>query len=88
MPIGYGTGGGVPYSYFLRDNQDIDVGFVKLFITTHPVSLSEIEQMSPFPGENTSRAPFIEKERLLASWDTVIVTLVQRRYALDDAVLG
>ena len=74
--IGYGSGGSVPFSFFMRDGQDVDIGFLKLFLTTEPVDYSNIPQSSPF---NTNRAdapkgrcksPFI--------WDTMLVTLVQR----------
>ena len=48
VTIGYGPEGGVPYTYYLRDGQNIDVGYLKLFLFTQPVDLSHVPQSSPF----------------------------------------
>jgi len=77
LTIGYGSGGEVPYNYFMRDGQDIDVGFLKLFLTTQPVDYSNIPQSSPFEVGDRATAPRKEKPRLI--WDTILVQVVQRR---------
>ncbi|KAF8436543.1 caspase domain-containing protein [Boletus edulis BED1] len=46
--IGYGDGGTPPFAYSLEGNQDVDVGYLKIFFATRPIDLSDIEQSSPF----------------------------------------
>ncbi|KIM26235.1 hypothetical protein M408DRAFT_330631 [Serendipita vermifera MAFF 305830] len=60
LTIGYSATGWAPWSYSLRqpksienglimqDGQDIDVGFLKLFLSSDPLSLSHMVQDSPF----------------------------------------
>ncbi|VDB96090.1 unnamed protein product [Peniophora sp. CBMAI 1063] len=48
LTIGYGSGGAQPFKYFIRPGQDFDVGFIKLFISTEHVDLSNVVQESPF----------------------------------------
>ncbi|KZV62932.1 hypothetical protein PENSPDRAFT_641580 [Peniophora sp. CONT] len=78
LSMGYGAGGGRPYKYFLRPNQDLDVGFLKLFISTEQVDLSSIEQRSPFITTDP-RAPEKEKMKPKPIWDTVPIAVVQRK---------
>jgi hypothetical protein len=77
LTIGYGAGGAAPFSYFLRNNQDVDVGFLKLFLTTEQVDFSNVSQLSPFGKNNRG----IERERPkpMRVWDTILVTVVQRK---------
>ena len=57
LTIGYGAGGGVPRSFYLRKNQEVDIGFLKLFISTEWVDYSRIEQGSPFEDKHTGTSP-------------------------------
>ncbi|KAA1472307.1 hypothetical protein DENSPDRAFT_173021 [Dentipellis sp. KUC8613] len=76
LTIGFGAGGSVPYSYFLRDGQDVDVGFLKLFLSTEQVDLAHLVQRSPFEeGRGGQPAPV----RTTPIWDTILVSVVQRR---------
>ncbi|KAG8853732.1 hypothetical protein FRB91_004404 [Serendipita sp. 411] len=78
LTIGYGAGGGRPFHYFLPDGQDVDVGFLKFFISTEPVDLSAIPQFSPFEtGRMSVRVP----DKPLGIWSTMLITVVQRRKA-------
>ncbi|EIM89413.1 uncharacterized protein STEHIDRAFT_109599 [Stereum hirsutum FP-91666 SS1] len=52
---GYGASGTPPHLYFLRLNQDLDIGYIKLFLNTRYVDLSHIEQKSPFEGAEGAR---------------------------------
>ncbi|VDB96089.1 unnamed protein product [Peniophora sp. CBMAI 1063] len=54
LTIGYGAGGGAPFSYFLRPDQDLDIGFIKLIVSRQPIDLSDFRQESPFH----SHAPY------------------------------
>lgn len=67
LPIGYGDGGGDPKKFFLREGQELDIGFLKLFVSTEPVDLEGIQQPSAFdPGRGT----YSEKSRPQPLWDT------------------
>ena len=122
--MGYGDSGWAPFTFFLREGQNVGVGVVKLFLSTERVNLSHVAQLSPFlasvpepgpvvvhstapplppsdptggPSSTTTSLPF---DASLASptqhavvsthetsdpkmgsllWDTVEITVVQRR---------
>ena len=80
LSIGYGSGGLTPFSYFIRDGQDTDVGFLKLFLTTEPVDYSNVPQTSPFDIRQRGNGKYKPKPRLI--WDTILVAVVQRRVLL------
>lgn len=97
LTIGYGDGGWQPWVYSLRepktivpgeieqDGQDMDVGFLKLFLSTKPINLSYIEQGTPFstrfkPGSRGGNRLPLEVDQV---WDTRLITVVQRRTAED-----
>jgi hypothetical protein len=61
----------------MRDGQDVDIGFLKLFLTTEPVDYSNIPQTSPFHLDNRGNGTHKAKPRLI--WDTILVAVVQRR---------
>jgi hypothetical protein len=81
LAIGYGSGGEAPFSYFIRDGQDVDVGFLKMFLTTEPVDYSNIPQTSPF--NLGSRGNQTDKYKSPLIWYTILVAVVQRRVLLD-----
>ncbi|KZV70057.1 hypothetical protein PENSPDRAFT_607783 [Peniophora sp. CONT] len=85
LTIGYGAGGGQPFKYYLRPDQDLDVGFIKLFVSTRPVDLSSVVQRSPFGtedgmerGSRETAPPLVED-----TWDTITIAVVQRKHPLD-----
>ncbi|KIM28590.1 hypothetical protein M408DRAFT_137083 [Serendipita vermifera MAFF 305830] len=79
LTLGYGAGGGLPFTYSLRDGQDIDVGFIKIFLSTEQVDLSVVPQKSPFSKDYPRGVDISEKPRGL--WETILITIVQRRNA-------
>lgn len=78
LTIGYGSGGISPFSYFLRDHQNVDVGFLKLFISTKPIDLSIITQSSPFG--DTARNLSEDSKHTGETWGTILLPVIQRRY--------
>ena len=76
LAIGYGASGMVPHMYTLRDGQDVDVGFLKLFYSTEYVDLSGIVQGSPF---NTTRGAYRTVPESSYLWDSMCVAVVQKR---------
>ncbi|QRV99637.1 ICE-like protease (caspase) p20 domain protein [Ceratobasidium sp. AG-Ba] len=81
MTLGYGANGRVPFAYCLEDEQQIDVGIVKLFVTNSPVEFGMLSQGSPFEGGRASVRPEQVKSILesIPYWDTISMVLVQRR---------
>jgi hypothetical protein len=89
LTIGYGTGGEQPWSHYVRDEdtlqngkvlqdeQDLDVGVFKLFLTTKYVDLSCIEQMSPFLGNERAAKKLGWGKG--DHWDTVSLFVSVRR---------
>ena len=74
--IGYGAGG-APSRYTLKEDQTLDVGYIKLFISTHAVDLSSIPQLSPFHSE--ARNVVSQMSRLPPPvWDVITVAVIQR----------
>ncbi|KAA1472264.1 hypothetical protein DENSPDRAFT_170741 [Dentipellis sp. KUC8613] len=79
LTIGYGSGGAAPYEYYLADGQDIDVGFLKLFLSSEHVDLSHIPQASPFTDGRGGKPSAVKTE---AVWDTILVPIIQHREPL------
>ncbi|KAF5342908.1 hypothetical protein D9758_015402 [Tetrapyrgos nigripes] len=80
LTIGYGSSGTPPYSYFVREGEDVDVGALKLFLSTDYVEYRRIAQKSPFEndhrGGGAKRVDRLSKRSL---WDTMTVAIVQRK---------
>ncbi|KAG8837877.1 hypothetical protein FRC18_007460 [Serendipita sp. 400] len=64
LTIGYGPEGGDAFRYSLPVGRDIDVGFIKFFISTEPVDLAVIPQPSPFKQEGRESVTVPPKPRL------------------------
>jgi hypothetical protein len=80
IAIGYGTEGALPFRYTLSGEQNVDVGFLKLFLSTEPVDLSSIPQEPPFSArKGVGRKSERVKEELDPLWHTLLITVVQKR---------
>lgn len=92
LRIGYGGPlRSMPITYSLREGQDLDVGFIKIFLSTKPVDLAYIGQGSPFlyqsfDPKRVSRRVDLEDSILL--WDTIVIPVVQRRKKVTEGVLN
>lgn len=77
--------------YSLEEDQDIDVGYLKIFLATRPIDLSDIVQAPPFSADTQGwvdedgrkarmnvlpRAQIPEPED---TWFTFCIPVVQRR---------
>ncbi|KZV65120.1 hypothetical protein PENSPDRAFT_756783 [Peniophora sp. CONT] len=78
LSVGYGAGGGAPFTYYVNPPQDMDVGYLKIFASTKQVDLSHIEQHSPFSTPTTIRGMERKADEPDAMWDTHMITVVQR----------
>ena len=79
LTIGYGSGGAAPLTYSLREGQNVDVGFLKLFLTTRPTNFSKIQQDTSFGPQGHRGLQELPKINPDDEWDTVTITVVQRR---------
>ena len=86
LTVGYGDSGWVPHTFFLREGQKVDVGILKLFLSTTQVNLSHVAQSSPFKGVPTStgsrgteKAVLPTNFKLPLPWDTIEIPVIQRR---------
>jgi len=77
LVIGTGSAGGVPCALVFRESQVIEVGFLKLFLATKYVELSDVEQASPFCLSTRGTARYSLKPPLI--WDTIIIPVIVRR---------
>lgn len=79
LTIGFGDSGTPPYKYFLRKNQTVDVGFLKLCLSTDWIDHGSIAQLTPFHSDRPLRGirpQIVSKKRWL--WDTLIIPVVQK----------
>ena len=76
LAIGYGAGGGRPYQFTIGKKQDIDLTFLKVFLTTKPTALSSICRRSVFSriGELVDSPPVPD------AFGTITIPIVQRRH--------
>ena len=78
LTVGYGSGGEVPRIFKLGKNQNVEVGFLKLFLSTEYVDLSDIEQLTPFEWIKEKGVITAEPPKKLL-WDTILATCVLRK---------
>ncbi|KZV93491.1 hypothetical protein EXIGLDRAFT_43125 [Exidia glandulosa HHB12029] len=77
LTLGYGSGGIEPRVFFLSEGTNVDVAYLKVYVTSEPVDLSHIAQKSPFePG--LKRKMKEKKVAQLPVWDTILVAVVQK----------
>jgi len=76
LTVGYGSGGWPPFVYQIHKGRDLDVGFLKIYLSTQPVDLSGIKQGSAF-SETRSGTPWSAPPGEF--WDTIIIPIIQRR---------
>ncbi|KZV65119.1 hypothetical protein PENSPDRAFT_690182 [Peniophora sp. CONT] len=78
LPIGFGAGGARPFKFTLKAGQHIDVGFLRIFVSTEQVDLSRVEQCSPFEKSTIRGIKHLEVEPE-AMWDTYTIAVLQHR---------
>ncbi|KAE9397465.1 hypothetical protein BT96DRAFT_995803 [Gymnopus androsaceus JB14] len=78
LTVGYGSTGTTPIRFYLREGQDVDVGFLKIYLSTEYINFSHIIQKSPFnivPGD--SRA--MKQDSRPSVWGTKTVRIIQKK---------
>ncbi|KAF8597025.1 hypothetical protein BDV93DRAFT_548099 [Ceratobasidium sp. AG-I] len=67
--IGYGSGGQSPFSFVVEDNQELEVGVLKLFVTTVQGEFSTVKHSSPFVVEKGAyKLIAIRELRVASTW--------------------
>ena len=80
FPIGYGASGSPSFKFTMDRrpvDQAVDVGFLKIFLATFPVDLSNVPQMPPFTQAPREAVEAPRKTAMI--WDTILIPVVQRR---------
>ncbi|KAG6808941.1 hypothetical protein H0H92_002294 [Tricholoma furcatifolium] len=79
LPIGFGDGGCDARTYDVRPplaRRGIDIGFVKLYVSTKYVDVSDISQDPPMPVCRNDK-PFKKQPKGL--WGTLTIPIIQRK---------
>ncbi|KAK7471968.1 hypothetical protein VKT23_000076 [Stygiomarasmius scandens] len=76
LTIGFGDGGGDPKSHALKKRQKVDVGFLKLYLSTQYVDFSGIPQSSPLQQD---RAIYDNPLPPPSFWDILMIPVIQKR---------
>jgi hypothetical protein len=82
LTVGYGSTGTRPFKFNLEEDQNLDVGYIKLFLSTRPIDLSGIPQETPF-GYN--RFTSVVGRKVQPHWDSILISMVQRRVHSDHS---
>ncbi|KAI0030409.1 hypothetical protein K488DRAFT_54322, partial [Vararia minispora EC-137] len=75
LTIGYGHGGSEP-QIFRLNGADVDVTYLKVFITSEYVDLAYIEQKSPFALRGC--IPYTRRPPEITVWDTIQLAIIQQ----------
>ena len=83
LAIGYGAEGHLPLSFQLSDGCDIDLDYLRIYLTTQAVDLSYLLQDSPLPDErqweSMTRKPATYSPRPVVSWSHITIPVFQSR---------
>ena len=74
--VEFGAGGWRAFNYKIRKGQDLEVGFLKIYLSNQPVDLSSIQQQS---ASQETRSPCVRYTERLYTWDTILIPIIQRR---------
>ncbi|EAU85643.2 hypothetical protein CC1G_06356 [Coprinopsis cinerea okayama7 len=80
--IGYNHDAATPFTYFLRENQDVDVGFLQVLLTEAPMEVDHILQFSAFTQDTgpgfLSRSP-PSGGQASDIWGSMVFSIIQKR---------
>lgn len=79
LSIGYGDSGYPAVSFNIADGLDLEVCFLKVYLTTESVDLSYIKQDTPFV---VSRHMVQHKPKPKAAWADIVIPIIQHREPL------
>ncbi|KAF8887263.1 caspase domain-containing protein [Gymnopilus junonius] len=77
LTFGYGSGGAPALTYHVPEHQEMDFGFLKLFVSNKAIDLSHVVQSSPFNSE-LDRALIMTQRKSYDFWASITVPIIQR----------
>lgn len=84
LTIGFGDGGATPWQFHLNDDEEMDIGFLKLFLTTSPADFSSVAQ-DPFGPMRRLPTRQLNGVDL---WGSAMSTILQIRQAEGKSAPG
>jgi hypothetical protein len=76
--IGDGGEGGAPLKFTITPGNEIELGYIKVFWSTDPLELDNLEQESAFKMKQNVGSRKVLKGGVVRDWGSVVLTLVQR----------
>ncbi|KJA25069.1 hypothetical protein HYPSUDRAFT_214125 [Hypholoma sublateritium FD-334 SS-4] len=84
LTIGWGAAGYQPDICKLKEDEDYNIEFLKIYISTHPVNLAYLPQTSPFSmSSGRGMEPFQPTQQ--GEWAELVIPVVQRRPGIVNA---
>ncbi|KAK7461776.1 hypothetical protein VKT23_008208 [Stygiomarasmius scandens] len=75
--VGYGAGGGDPIEFLLKEDEESDTGFLKLFVSTTYADMEHITQPPVFDTLTSRKA--MSKREEIEMWDSWVATITVNR---------
>ncbi|CAE6337987.1 unnamed protein product [Rhizoctonia solani] len=86
LTLGYGSWGEKPLAYLIKSG-DVDVNFLKLYVTTEPTDFTSVAQPSPWPFGAKDDVPLqiiAKRWGNQPKWDVFTMTVVQWRTEVQN----
>ncbi|KAF9474959.1 hypothetical protein BDN70DRAFT_884283 [Pholiota conissans] len=77
--IGFGPAGYEPKTFQIKDKLDLDIGFLKIYLSTKFVDLSYLQQPTPFVVTRAISS-FVRPTQLI--WTNIVVPVILRRKSI------
>jgi hypothetical protein len=84
LTIGYGESGTAPRAYTVRKGQDVDVGYLRLFVSTDYADWTAIEQGTPFTPIEPRMSNTGLVQKAVVGWGAKTVLVVITEGDVDD----
>ncbi|KAF9474964.1 hypothetical protein BDN70DRAFT_996743 [Pholiota conissans] len=78
LAIGYGSAGYPPVTFEIAKELDVDVGFLKIYLSTQPVNMAYVPQESPFVQARALKE-YQPTIRHVPSWTDIVIPVFQSR---------
>jgi hypothetical protein len=83
LRVGYGEGGVRPRVFNVKERQEIDVGYLRLFVSTDYADWTQIEQLTPF-GATRGSTPG-KSELAVHGWSAITIPVIAFRGSNEDS---
>lgn len=76
--IGDGGDGGAPFKFSVAPDSQVELAYIKVFWSTDPLELDNLEQRSAFELEPGYRSRKVTRGGVVKDWGSVVLKLVLR----------